>query len=79
MSQISIGFRVACRDGWAGTLKRLIVNPVSGKVTHLVIELLSSPVSVTVPVKHLSALGYETVFLTLTSSQLENYRTANSL
>ena len=79
MSSTSIGFKVTCKDGWAGTLKRLIVNPVSGKVTHLVIELLSSPVSLTVPVKCLSELGYETIFLTLTCSQLENYRTANAL
>lgn len=79
MSQTSVGFKVACRDGWGGTLKRLIVNPVSGKVTHLVIELLSSPVSVTIPIKYLSAFGYETVFLTLTSSQLGNYRTSNAL
>lgn len=73
MSQAIVGFKVACRDGWAGTLKKLIVNPVSGKVTYLIVEMLSNGSVASVPVEHLSNIGYETVFLNITSSQLKFY------
>ena len=67
------GFKVSCRDGWAGTLKRLVVNPISGKVTHLVIEALSPAAQIMVPVEHCLTVGYEAIFLNLSSAQLKMY------
>ncbi len=73
VTQTQIGFRVACRDGWGGTLKRLVVSPGSGEITYLVIEMRSSFARAIVPAKYLSGIGYEAVFLNLTSDQLEAY------
>lgn len=73
MPQPQTGFKINCRDGWVGTLKRLVVNPVSGRVTHLVIESLSPTTQVMVPVEHCLTIGYETIFLNLTSAQLKMY------
>lgn len=73
MVQTSVGARVSCRDGWAGTLKRLVVDS-RGKTTHLVIETaLLLPNNAIVPVEHVIATGHEAIFLDLISAQLEVY------
>ena len=75
MDQTPIGMKVACRDGWCGTLKRQVADSDRGKTTHLVIEaappLLQDAI---VSVEHVIATGHETIFLDLTSAQLEAYR-----
>lgn len=74
MVQTSVGARVSCRDGWAGTLKRLVVDSDRGKITHLVIETaLLLPHYAIVPVEHVIASGYEAIFLDLISTHLETY------
>ena len=73
MVQIRSGTKVSCRDGWIGVVRRLVVDPDAGKVTHLVIEMVSSSVEAIVPVEHVIATGYEAIFLDLTSAQLEAY------
>jgi hypothetical protein len=74
MVQTSVGARVSCRDGWAGTLKRLVVDSDRGKTTHLVIETaLLLPHDAIVPVEHVIATGHEAIFLDLISVQLEAY------
>ncbi|MCB0192092.1 MAG: hypothetical protein KDJ65_09120 [Anaerolineae bacterium] len=50
-----------------------MVNPISGKVTHLVIEALSPATQVMVPVEHCLTFGCEAIFLNLTSAQLKTY------
>ena len=75
MDQTRIGAKVSCRDGWCGTLKRLLVDPGRGKTTHLVIEtvplLLHDAI---VPIEQVIATGHQAIFLDLTSAQLEVYR-----
>jgi len=75
MAQTPVGAKIACCDGWAGTLKRLVVDPETRETSHLVIEttpLLSY--NAVVPIEHVMATGYEVVFLDLFSAQLEVYR-----
>lgn len=72
-SPLQIGFKVNCRDGWIGTLKRLVVNPISGRVTHLVVEALSPASKLMVPAEYCEVIGYEAVFLNLTLAQLKRY------
>jgi len=75
MVQTEIGAKVACRDGWAGVLKRLVVDPHTREATHLVINTVPLRAQdAVVPVKHVMATGYEAVFLDLSSAQLEAYR-----
>lgn len=71
--QPQTGFKVSCRDGWVGTLKRLVVNPISGKVMHLAIEAFSPASNLLVPAEYCLTIGYEAVFLNLTSAQLKTY------
>ncbi|NOZ26696.1 MAG: hypothetical protein GXP39_01405 [Chloroflexi bacterium] len=74
MIQTQVGVKISCRDGWAGTLKRLIVDLNTGRTTHLVIETVAPSGDVVVPVRHVVATGYESVFLDLSSAQLAAYR-----
>ncbi len=75
MVQTQVGAKVACRDGWAGVLKRLVVDPGTQETTHLVIETTSLfPYDAVVPVECVLAVGHEAVFLDLSSSQLKAYR-----
>ncbi|HEY65318.1 MAG TPA: hypothetical protein G4O02_12185 [Caldilineae bacterium] len=74
MVRIQVGVQIACRDGWAGTLKRLVMDSNTGQTTHLVIETASSVGEVTIPIRHVVATGYESIFLDLTSTQLGTYR-----
>jgi hypothetical protein len=37
-TKFSIGSRVACSDGRCGELRRVVVDPVAGAITHLVVE-----------------------------------------
>src|SRR5438045_5909263 len=36
--QFTIGAEVSCSDGACGTLSRVVVDPVAGVVTHLIVE-----------------------------------------
>ncbi len=75
MDRTQIGAKVACCDGWCGTLKRLVVDSGGGKTTYLVIETAPLlPHDAIVPIEHMIATGYEAIFLNLTLAKLEAYR-----
>lgn len=38
MAQLTIGSEVACSDGTCGVLRRVVIDPVSRALTHLVVE-----------------------------------------
>jgi hypothetical protein len=70
MNKTRVGSRVTCADGWAGTLARLVQDPGTGQTTHLVIDVAPAHSPATVSVGHVMAVGYDAVFLDLTSRQL---------
>jgi len=70
MTLTRVGARVSCSDGWAGTLAQWVQDPRTGQTTHLVIEVSPSHRATTVPVIHVMAVGYDTVFLDMKRSQL---------
>lgn len=75
LTSATVGTRVACCGGWAGTLRGALTAPHTSRVTHLVIEITSSvPTTCVVPVEHVIAAGYETIFLDLTRARLASYR-----
>jgi sporulation protein YlmC with PRC-barrel domain len=38
MLRLSIGANIRCRDGIAGRLKHVVIDPDDGEVTHLIVE-----------------------------------------
>jgi hypothetical protein len=75
MTQTRVGARVSCADGWAGTLAQWVRDPGTGQTTHLVVKVSPSQKPATVPVGHVMAVGYHTVFLEMMRSQL--FKTAS--
>lgn len=74
LTSATVGTRVACCGGWAGTLQGVLTAPDTSRVTHLLIEITSSvPTTCVVPVQHVIAAGYETIFLDLTHARLASY------
>jgi len=73
MIQTRVGAKVSCADGWVGTLAQYVRDPGTGKATHLVVETGQSKGRATVPVNHIMAVGYDTVFLDLSSRQLRAF------
>lgn len=61
MMQAQIGAKISCRDGWGGTLKRLVANPGIGTTTYLVIETAPLlPHDAFVPIEHVMTSGHQT-------------------
>ena len=71
---LRIGSRVACQDGEAGRLERVVFSPRRGTVTHLVIHrgLLGHRDRV-VPIRHVVRITDETIVLDLLRAALAQF------
>lgn len=75
-----IGSSVACQDGGCGDLRRLVVDPVAGAVTHLVVEPVHRRFGGhLVPTKFVQAAGDHEVHLSLTLAEFERLDQADDL
>jgi len=73
MTNIPIKTHVECSDGACGKSTQVIVNPISHKVTHLVVEDRHLPDSHTrlVPVGKVATVTQEKIMLNCTKAELE--------
>jgi hypothetical protein len=70
---IRIGAAVECTDGRAGIVDRIVMDPVSREITHLVVRLgWFAPRGVVVPATAATDINEDAVNLSITKSQLEH-------
>lgn len=72
--QIPIDAVVSCSDGLCGKSTRVLVNPVTGKVTHLVVKQIVFPHEVyVVPVHQVAGSSVDTIVLKCTKDELKHF------
>ena len=69
-SDFRVGAAVECRDGAAGTLRQLVVDPATDSVTHLVVESREHfGIPLLVPLHHVAAAETDVVRLNCTQAE----------
>jgi hypothetical protein len=75
-TEFDIGSRVECTDGPVGYLSRVILDPVARALTHIAVDTRSGRgVGHIVPINYVASAG-ETVKLTTTKAQFEQFERA---
>ncbi|MCL5256645.1 MAG: PRC-barrel domain-containing protein [Chloroflexi bacterium] len=68
----AVGSEVECTDGQGGHLERIVMDPESERITHLVIRLgWFAPRDVVVPLDKVTKVDERTVYLSISKAELE--------
>ena len=70
--EISGSTTIYCRDGEAGHLDRVVTEPQTDHVTHLVVRRGASGRDHAVPAAQIERMGDEGIYLTLTRDELDD-------
>lgn len=68
---IPVKAEVHCADGACGRTTRVVINPATNQVTHIVVEVKGPTPEVVVPVERIMESDTEKVMLTTTCAELE--------